>query len=47
MLQASQNSTSSRNNLNLLEQKQPKINLKVHFFKNWLARKLGHRGHLI
>ena len=41
MLQASQNTTFTRNNLNLLQQKQPKISLKAHFFKNWLASKLG------
>jgi hypothetical protein len=38
MLRASQNTTFTRTNPNLLEQKQPKINLKAHFFKNWLDR---------
>jgi hypothetical protein len=47
MLKASQNTSFTHNNLNPLEQKQPKINLKAHFFKNWLARKLGRWGHLL
>jgi hypothetical protein len=47
MLKASQNTSFTHNNLNPLEQKQPKINLKAHFFKNWLARKLGRWSHLL
>jgi hypothetical protein len=47
MLQASRNTTFTRTNLNLLQQKQPKINLKAHFFKNWLAIKLGRWSHLL
>jgi hypothetical protein len=38
--QASQNTSLTCKNLGLLQQKQPKISLKAHFFKNWFARKL-------